>query len=154
MWFGPHYVMVRGKGQSEYTVIRTSNGTKVGMFPAQFKIIFSFVNPMDTRTTNRLNNDVRKETRYDIDNQNYYASGIVDWEMNKVFSPTLASLVQLGAYDLCILREDKQALSDECNNHFPEDFDNKLKLLGPDPFGPILLRKNKLLLEKADEEIK
>ena len=56
-----------------------------------------------------------------FDSHNSYPTGIADWKTNKIYSATLASLVQLGAYNLCILDEDRQALRDECDNHFSED---------------------------------
>ena len=75
---------------------------------------------MDTRTANGLGG--RKDQVWEFDTQDNYPTGIVDRRINKVFSPTLATLIWLGASDLCILREDNQALRDECINHFPEDF--------------------------------
>ena len=65
-----------------------------------------------------------------FDSHNSYPTGIADWKTNKIYSATLASLVQLGAYNLCILDEDRQALRDECDNHFSEDRNNKIKVLG------------------------
>ena len=62
-----------------------------------------------------------------------YPTGIVCWKRNKVFSATLASLIHLGAFDLCILEEDRHALRDECSNHFSEDYNDKIKVLGPVP---------------------
>jgi len=55
----------------------------------------------------------------------------MDWNSNRVFSPTIASLIQLGAFDLAILPEDRQALIDEVPKHFPENCNEKIKVLGP-----------------------
>ena len=72
-----------------------------------------------------------------------------------MFSATLASLIQLGAYNLCILEEDKQALIDECNNHFSEDYNDKIKVLGPVPTTTLRTMKQTFLSrdEKTDSKL-
>ena len=58
-----------------------------------------------------------------------YPTGIVDWKTKKVYSPTLASLIHLGA-TILITEEDKQLLEEECKSHFTEDCNGKVKVLG------------------------
>jgi hypothetical protein len=45
VWFSPHLVMIREEEDANFTIIRSSNGTKLGMFPAKFKFIFPYANP-------------------------------------------------------------------------------------------------------------
>jgi hypothetical protein len=46
-------------------------------------------------------------------NKQGYVTGILVSSTNELYSPTLASLIQLGAYDVSILNEDRQLLVDE-----------------------------------------
>jgi hypothetical protein len=57
----------------------------------------------------------------------------------------------LGAYDLTILNEDRQMLEDEKARHFPEDCNDKLKVLGPPGAVVSTLKKIKELLGKSDD---
>jgi hypothetical protein len=88
LWFSAYYLMVRPTQQSDYTVLRTSNGTKVCMFPNKHKFIYPQSNPEYTRSTNYLN-----ETEYFHGVPNFYPTGIHDTDHNKVYSTTLASLI-------------------------------------------------------------
>jgi hypothetical protein len=54
----------------------------------------------------------------------------------------------LGASNLCIQEVDKQVLRDEIINHFSEDYNGKIKVLGSFPATTINLMKE--LLEAGD----
>jgi hypothetical protein len=61
----------------------------------------------------------------------------------------------LGAYDLCILEEDKRTLRDECINHFSEDYNDKIKVLGPVPTTTLRTMKHAFLShdDKTDSKL-
>jgi hypothetical protein len=59
----------------------------------------------------------------------------------------------LGAYDVTILNKDRQLLEDDKAHHFPEDCNNKLKVLGPSGAVVYTLKKIKELLGKSDDEM-
>jgi hypothetical protein len=75
-------------------------------------------------------NQLRRWADYWLDIHNYYASGIMDLKLNKMYSATFASLLQLGAYDLCILQEDRDALKYDAKMHYVEDLSDKVMIIG------------------------
>ena len=65
-------------------MFRSRSGNKVCMIPEKYEFLHS-----------------------NICGNEGYVTGILESLTNKVFSPTLASLMQLGAYDFTILNEDR-----------------------------------------------
>jgi hypothetical protein len=51
VWFSPSLVMIRDGGDDNFTIIRASNGTKLGKFSAKFKFLYPYANPLDSKTT-------------------------------------------------------------------------------------------------------
>ena len=60
-WLDSHFLMIRNaddkdptKAHEDYAIISTSDGTKVGMFPAKYKFVYNQAYANDERTKNEL----------------------------------------------------------------------------------------------------
>lgn len=106
---------INGKIEYEaWSAFRTSNGTKICYVSSETKFIYP---------------------QMKIDGCLYSTSpeGILDQQTNKVYSATLASLIHLRLTDsVLLLKVDRLALlQEEAANHFIEDKNDELKILGP-----------------------
>jgi hypothetical protein len=54
---------------------------------------------------------------------------------NKIFSPTLASLLHLGATNLYLSHRDQPQLKEELGDYLPEDYDDPKQLPKPKVLG-------------------
>jgi hypothetical protein len=93
IWFNKHLFLAKRKKEDDYfTMFRSKNGNMVCKIPSKYKFVRSHT------------------CKYTYKG---FVTGIIDSLTNDFYSPTLASLIQLGAYDVTILNDDRQLLLDE-----------------------------------------